>query len=118
TEKIGEVTRAFRQLGIGYSNLGALLMACGLPYDSDDGRALAAAITSLMTATAYRRSAELAGILGPYDGYARNAEAHQRIMRKHAAANDEIRARTPQATAVARAAAEQWRIGNELGVAH
>jgi ribonucleoside-diphosphate reductase alpha chain len=86
TRKIGEVTRAYRQLGMGYANLGALLMAAGLPYDSDGGRALAGAITSLMTATAYRRSAELAGAVGPYDGYARNAEGHIRIMRKHQAA--------------------------------
>jgi ribonucleoside-diphosphate reductase alpha chain len=91
TEPIAETTRAFRQLGIGYANLGALLMATGHAYDSEGGRSLAAAISSLMTATAYRRSAELAGVVGPYDGYARNAEAHQRVMRKHAAANDDIR---------------------------
>ena len=91
TESIGDTTRAFRQLGIGYANLGALLMATGHAYDSAGGRSLAAAITSLMTGTAYRRSAELAGVVGPYDGYARNAEAHQRVMRKHAAANDDIR---------------------------
>ncbi len=75
TEAIGETTRAFRQLGIGYANLGALLMATGHGYDSEGGRALAAAITSLMTGTAYKRSAELAGVVGPYDGYARNAAA-------------------------------------------
>src|SRR5207237_3533579 len=86
TEKIGETTRAYRQLGIGYANLGALLMASGLAYDSDGGRAVAAAISSLMTGTAYRRSAELAGVVGPYDGYARNAKPHTRVMRKHAAA--------------------------------
>jgi ribonucleoside-diphosphate reductase alpha chain len=91
TPKIGETTRAFRQLGIGYANLGALLMATGHAYDSDGGRAIVASITSLMTGTAYRRSAELAGMLGPYDGYARNKEPHQRVMRKHAAANDGIR---------------------------
>ena len=91
TEAIGETTRAYRQLGIGYANLGALLMATGHAYDSDGGRALAAAITSLMTGTAYKRSAELAGVVGPYDGYARNAEAHKRVMRKHAAANDAVR---------------------------
>jgi ribonucleoside-diphosphate reductase alpha chain len=91
TGPIAETTRAFRQLGIGYANLGALLMATGHAYDSEGGRALAAAITSLMTGTAYRRSAELAGAVGPYEGYARNAEAHQRIMRKHAAANDDVR---------------------------
>ena len=89
TQKIGEVSRAYRQLGMGYANLGALLMAAGLPYDSDGGRALAGAITSLMTATAYRRSAELAGAVGPYDGYERNAEGHTRIMRKHQAAAQE-----------------------------
>ena len=66
TKAIGETTVAYRQLGIGYANLGALLMATGLPYDSEGGRALAAAITSLMTGTSYRRSAELAGIVGAY----------------------------------------------------
>ena len=91
TESIGVNTRAYRQLGIGYANLGALLMASGLAYDSDGGRALAGAITSLMTGTAYRRSAELAGIVGPYEGFARNAKAHARVMRKHAAANDAAR---------------------------
>ena len=88
TESIGETTRNFRQLGIGYANLGALLMAMGKGYDTDGGRSTAAAITSIMTATSYRRSAELAGIVGPYDGYARNAEAHKKVMRKHLAANE------------------------------
>ena len=88
TEPIGETTRNFRQLGIGYANLGALLMAMGKGYDTDGGRSTAAAITSIMTATSYRRSAELAGIVGPYDGYARNAEAHKKVMRKHHAANE------------------------------
>ncbi|MGA0113885.1 MAG: vitamin B12-dependent ribonucleotide reductase, partial [Candidatus Nanopelagicaceae bacterium] len=87
TEAIGETTRAYRQLGIGYANLGALLMASGLAYDSEGGRALAGAITSLMTGTSYRRSAELAGIVGPYDGYARNAAPHTRVMKKHPAAS-------------------------------
>src|SRR5204863_8931428 len=72
TEAIGINTRAYRQLGIGYANLGALLMASGLAYDSEGGRALAAAILALMTAVSYRRSAELAGIVGPYEGFARN----------------------------------------------
>src|SRR5204862_1682061 len=91
TEKITAVTRAYRQLGIGYANLGALLMATGHAYDSEGGRAIAAAITSLMTGTAYRRSAELAGVVGSYDGYARNQEAHSRVMRKHAEASAQIR---------------------------
>jgi ribonucleoside-diphosphate reductase alpha chain len=91
TQKITDTTRAYRQLGIGYANLGALLMATGHAYDSDGGRAIAAAITSLMTGTAYKRSAELAGVVGPYDGYARNATAHKRVIGKHAAASRTIR---------------------------
>ena len=91
TEPIGETTRDYRQLGIGYANLGALLMATGHGYDSEGGRALAASITSLLTGAAYKRSAELAAVVGPYAGYARNADAHKRVMRKHAAANDPIR---------------------------
>ena len=87
TEAIGVITRAYRQLGIGYANLGALLMASGLAYDSDGGRALAGAITSLMTGTSYRRSAEIAGIVGPYEGFARNAAPHTRVMKKHQAAS-------------------------------
>jgi ribonucleoside-diphosphate reductase alpha chain len=115
TEKIGETSRAFRQLGIGYANLGALLMAGGLPYDSDEGRSVAAGITSLMTGTAYRRSAELAGVVGPYDGYARNATAHQRVMRKHEAASDAVEVHGSVATALRDEAGRQWREGNELG---
>jgi ribonucleoside-diphosphate reductase alpha chain len=91
TEAIGKTTRDYRQLGIGYANLGALLMALGLAYDSDAGRSLAASITSLMTGASYRRSAEIAGVVGTYQGYARNEAAHKRVMRKHAAANDAVR---------------------------
>ena len=91
TESIGKTTVDYRQLGIGYANLGALLMAMGLGYDSDGGRAMAASITSLMTGTSYKRSAELAAVVGPYNGYARNADAHKRVMRKHQAANDAVR---------------------------
>jgi ribonucleoside-diphosphate reductase alpha chain len=90
TDKIGDVTRAYRQLGIGYANLGALLMATGHAYDSDGGRAIAAAITSLMTASAYKRSAELAKVVGAYDGYAKNATAHKRVMGKHADASEKV----------------------------
>ncbi len=91
TEKITQTTRAYRQLGIGYANLGALLMATGHAYDSAGGRAIAAAITSLMTGTAYRRSAELAAVVGPYEGYQRNATAHKRVMGKHADASKQIK---------------------------
>lgn len=108
TEAIGQTTRDYRQLGIGYANLGALLMAVGLPYDSDGGRALAASITSLMTGTSYRRSAELAGIVGPYNGYARNAEAHKRVMRKHAAATDDVRGVTSLDGDILRLATAEW----------
>ncbi|MBU6246065.1 MAG: vitamin B12-dependent ribonucleotide reductase [Actinomycetales bacterium] len=119
TEAIGDTTRRYRQLGIGYANLGALLMATGLPYDSDAGRSFAAAITSLMTGTAYKRSAELAGIVGPYEGYARNADAHRRVMRKHAAANDSVRTITSLDGDVLRQANRAWeeclRIGDRNG---
>ncbi|WP_214406538.1 vitamin B12-dependent ribonucleotide reductase [Pseudonocardia lacus] len=114
TEPIGETTRRFRQLGIGYANLGALLMASGHAYDSDGGRALAAAITSLMTGAAYKRSAELAGVVGPYEGYARNAESHQRVMRKHAAANDDMRT-LPASAPINRLATAAWQEGLATG---
>jgi ribonucleoside-diphosphate reductase alpha chain len=84
TEKIGENANAFRQLGLGYANLGALLMSDGLPYDSDAGRNVAAAITALMTGRAYAQSAKIAaGATGPYDEYERNREAHNGVMRMH-----------------------------------
>ncbi len=108
TEKITETTRAYRQLGIGYANLGALLMATGHAYDSDGGRAVAAAITSLMTGTAYRRSAELAAVVGPYDGYKRNATAHKRVMRKHADASHQIRAMGGMDEGILAAANKAW----------
>ena len=94
TEAIGDTTKAYRQLGIGYANLGALLMASGLAYDSEGGRALAGAITSLMTGITYKRSAELAGIVGPYAGFAQNAQPHARVMRKHAAASSSAKSET------------------------
>jgi ribonucleoside-diphosphate reductase alpha chain len=108
TEKITATTRAYRQLGIGYANLGALLMATGHAYDSAGGRAIAAAITSLMTGTAYRRSAELAGVVGPYEGYARNATAHKRVMSKHAAASAEITTLGGIDESVLAAASQAW----------
>ncbi|WP_062429914.1 vitamin B12-dependent ribonucleotide reductase [Herbidospora daliensis] len=115
TEKIGETTRAYRQLGIGYANLGALLMATGHAYDSDGGRAIAGAITSLMTGVSYRRSAELAGIVGAYDGYERNAEPHKRVMRKHAAANDAVRTVDAMDKAIHTEATKQWQECLKLG---
>ncbi len=115
TDPIGETTRAYRQLGIGYANLGALLMATGHAYDSRGGQSLAAAITSLMTGTAYRRSAELAGIVGAYEGFARNADAHARVMRKHSAANDAIRPVGADDADVLRTATKEWQDCLEIG---
>ncbi|MEI7561308.1 MAG: vitamin B12-dependent ribonucleotide reductase [Actinomycetes bacterium] len=115
TDPIGETTRNFRQLGIGYANLGALLMASGLAYDSDGGRALAGAITSLMTGTSYRRSAELAGIVGAYNGYARNASAHTRVMRKHQNATESAKSVSTLDKDVWTEAVKQWSTGNSIG---
>ena len=75
TEEITRNAKAMRQLGLGYANLGALLMARGFPYDSDEGRAYAAAITAIMTGRAYRKSAEMAGRIGPFEGYQENADS-------------------------------------------
>jgi ribonucleoside-diphosphate reductase alpha chain len=90
TETIGENARAYRQLGLGYANLGALLMARGLPYDSDGGRAWAGAITALMTGHAYRTSARIAEVMGTFEGFNPNRDAMLRVMRKHRAAADQI----------------------------
>ena len=118
TEKIRDVTKAYRQLGIGYANLGALLMATGHAYDSDGGRAIAAAITSLMTASAYKTSAELAKVVGPYDGYERNAAPHKRVMRMHADASAGV---TPVAgfdKAILDLANKTWQESLQLGEAN
>jgi ribonucleoside-diphosphate reductase alpha chain len=90
TAKIAQNAKAFRQLGLGYANLGALLMARGLPYDSDGGRAWAGAITALMTGHAYATSAKVAAHTGPFAGFAPNRDAMLRVIRKHRAAADDI----------------------------
>ncbi|WP_407342930.1 vitamin B12-dependent ribonucleotide reductase [Pengzhenrongella phosphoraccumulans] len=115
TDAIAETTRAFRQLGIGYANLGALLMATGHGYDSEGGRALAASITSLMTGTAYKRSAELAAVVGPYEGYARNSSAHERVMHKHADADAAIVTMSTMDGEIHAAATAQWADSLALG---
>ena len=114
TEKITETTRAYRQLGIGYANLGALLMATGHAYDSEGGRAIAAAITSLMTAAAYMTSAELPCAVGPYDGYERNARPHKRVIRKHADASENIRPIGPMEREILDLANGTWQECTEL----
>jgi ribonucleoside-diphosphate reductase alpha chain len=117
TEKIGINARAYRQLGLGYANLGALLMARGLAYDSDGGRAWAGAITALMTGWAYRTSARVADVMGPFEGYAPNADAMLRVMRKHRAAVDEIDAElVPEA--MLSAAKQAWDEAVGLGDLH
>lgn len=117
TEPIAVNTRKFRQLGIGYANLGALLMALGLAYDSDLGRGLAGAITSLMTGAAYRRSAELAEVVGPYETYADNAESHLGVMAKHRGANNSLQV-SGLAASVKDAASAQWEQVLALGRLH
>ncbi|AKU17258.1 vitamin B12-dependent ribonucleotide reductase [Luteipulveratus mongoliensis] len=118
TEAIGKTTVDYRQLGIGYANLGALLMATGHGYESEGGRALAGSITSLLTGASYKRSAEIAAVVGPYAGYARNAEAHKRVMRKHRSANDEVRTLDVMDGDIHRAATKAWAEVIELGDKH
>jgi ribonucleoside-diphosphate reductase alpha chain len=119
TEEIGANARAFRQIGLGYANLGALLMANGLPYDSDTGRALSAAITALMTGRAYRMSAEIArDATGPYDRYDENRDPHNHVMRKHRDASYEIDEELMTDTELLGAAHRAWNEAVELGEAH
>ncbi|MFN2591117.1 MAG: vitamin B12-dependent ribonucleotide reductase [Actinomycetota bacterium] len=117
TEKIAKNAKDFRQLGLGYANLGALLMARGLPYDSDAGRAWAGALTALMTGHAYRQSAVIAEKIGPFAGYAPNRDAMLRVIRKHRAAADEIDAElVPEG--VLQAAKRAWDEALALGEEH
>jgi ribonucleoside-diphosphate reductase alpha chain len=115
TEEIGVNARAFRQLGLGYANLGAYLMADGMPYDSDGGRGTAAAITALMTGRAYRRSAEVAGALGPYERYDENREEHNGVMRMHRDAAHAIADETCADRGLLAAARRSWDEAVELG---
>ncbi len=90
TEEIGATAHAYRQLGLGYANLGALLMSLGLPYDSEAGRAYAAAITSLMCGAAYTQSTRVAGVMGPYAGFEKNRDPQLRVLAKHRERSREI----------------------------
>ncbi len=114
TEGIGENSRRFRQLGIGYANLGALLMAKGLPYDSDEGRAWAASITALLTGTAYATSAKMAARLGPFAGFSENREAMINVLRMHREAVSNIDEELVQ-TELLTAAQEVWDEAVEQG---
>ncbi len=118
TEEIGANARAFRQLGLGYANLGAYLMSNGMPYDSAPGRSTAAAITALMTGRAYRRSAEVAAALGPYDRYEENRQPHNGVMRMHRDASHEISDETCFDGELLAAARRSWEEAVELGERH
>ncbi|MBA3262646.1 MAG: vitamin B12-dependent ribonucleotide reductase [Thermoleophilaceae bacterium] len=115
TEEIGENARAFRQLGLGYANLGALLMANGLAYDSDEGRTLGGTITALMTGRAYRTSAEVAGAMGPYDRYLENRDPHNHVMRKHRDAAYGIEEEAATDSELLAAARRAWDEAVEIG---
>ncbi len=115
TREIGENARAFRQLGLGYANLGAFLMANGMPYDSDAGRGTAAAITALMTGRAYLQSAKVAAGIGPYDRYQENREAHNNVMRMHRDASYAIPDSTCEDAPLLAAARESWNEAVALG---
>ncbi|MEA2314286.1 MAG: ribonucleoside-diphosphate reductase alpha chain, partial [Solirubrobacteraceae bacterium] len=118
TEQITVNARAFRQLGLGYANLGAYLMSNGVPYDSDEGRAAAAAITALMTGRAYRRSAEVAEALGPYERHAENRDAHAKVMRMHRDASHGIPDSCSRDSELLAAARRSWDEAVELGDRH
>ncbi|MFI4992252.1 MAG: vitamin B12-dependent ribonucleotide reductase [Solirubrobacterales bacterium] len=118
TEEVGVNARAFRQLGLGYANLGAYLMSNGMPYDSDSGRGTAAAITALMTGRAYRRSAEVAAALGPYEHYEVNRDAHNNVMSMHRDASRAIPDSTCADEQLLTAARRSWDETVQLGKLH
>jgi len=114
TESIGKNAKAYRELGIGYANLGALLMALGLPYDSDEGRAIAAAITALLTGHAYAVSAKIANRIGPFAGYAKDREGMLKVLKMHRAEVSKIDASLVPEELLS-AAASAWDEAVELG---
>jgi ribonucleoside-diphosphate reductase alpha chain len=118
TPKIAENAGAFRQLGLGYANLGAFLMSNGMPYDSEEGRATAAAITALMTGRGYLESARVAAAIGPYDRYAENREPHNAVMRMHRDATRVIPDESCHDSALLTAARSTWDEAVALGEEH
>ncbi|HEX4773963.1 MAG TPA: vitamin B12-dependent ribonucleotide reductase [Candidatus Saccharimonadales bacterium] len=114
TESIGKTARAYRELGIGYANLGALLMALGLPYDSDEGRAIAAAVTALLTGQSYATSAKIAKRVGPFAGFAKDREGMLRVLGMHRAEVSKIDASLVPEELLS-AAASAWDEAVELG---
>jgi ribonucleoside-diphosphate reductase alpha chain len=118
TEEIAKNARAFRQLGLGYANLGAYLMSNGVPYDSDSGRGTAAAITALMTGRAYGESGRIAAALGPYERYGENREAHNNVMHMHRDAAYGIPDAACRDEALLASARRSWDEAVELGERH
>ena len=118
TPEIGRNAKRFRQLGLGYANLGALLMARGLPYDSDEGRAYAAAITALMTGRAYRKSAEVAKRMSPHEGFAENRAAMVGVIAKHRAAVGNIQHSDSVPDDLLDGARRAWHDALEIGEVH
>jgi ribonucleoside-diphosphate reductase alpha chain len=118
TPEIERNAKAYRELGLGYANLGALLMARGLPYDSDEGRAYAAAITALMTGRAYRKSAEIAGRMGPFAGHQSNRAAMLSVISKHRAAVGNIEHADSVPADLLTAARHAWDEALDLGEVH
>src|SRR6187397_2293016 len=118
TPEIEANAKAYRQLGLGYANLGALLMARGLPYDSDEGRAYAAAITALMTGRGYRKSSEVAARMGPFAGYQKNAAAMLGVMAKHRAAVGNIEHTESVPADLLSACRRAWDDALDLGEVH
>jgi ribonucleoside-diphosphate reductase alpha chain len=117
TEAIAKNSEAYRPLGLGYANLGALLMASGLPYDSEAGRAYAAAVTALMCGEAYAMSGKIASHIGPFAGFAQNAEPCVGVIRKHGAHVEHIDANLVPAELL-KAARDSWREAAKLAEAH
>jgi ribonucleoside-diphosphate reductase alpha chain len=114
TQSIAQNSHDYRPLGLGYANLGTLLMVMGVPYDSERGRAIAGALTAIMTGHAYRVSAEMAAARGPFAGYAKNREPMLRVMNKHRDAAYKIDVRHCPSELL-KAAREDWDIAVELG---
>src|SRR5437870_2991101 len=117
TPAIAKNSEALRPLGLGYANIGALLMSMGLAYDSDEGRRFAGGITSIMTGRAFAQSARMAQVKGPFSEYAKNREPMLRVMEKHRAAANELTT-SPEAAEVVKAARETWDEAIKLGRAH
>jgi ribonucleoside-diphosphate reductase alpha chain len=122
TEPIAKNSHDYRPLGLGYANLGSLLMSWGVPYDSDEGRSIAASLTAIMCGTAYKTSAEMAASKGPFEGFAKNREPMLKVMRMHLGAAEAIRPGAGRlhsdTIGLSRAACEDWKEAVRIGTEH